>query len=170
LNWERFLLSAFPFIFAIFWLGILHWCAWMGGWTRLARQFTDDPMRGDQRDTYRPIRRAWFQSGSLGMMNYKSCLNVGVYETGVRLSVLWPFRPGHPPLFIPWSELAEGREKRLMFLFKRLEVFVGEPPVKVLLPVWVRDYIPADDGELDSDDSEMTIAESFLTPSKRALP
>jgi hypothetical protein len=133
MNWEKLLLSAFPLFFAILWLGILHAIAWMGGWTKLAREFPDN----EQHNAEKPIRRARFQSGSFGLMNYNSCLNIGIYEAGVRVSVLWPFRPGHPPLFIPWNELCEPREKRVFPFVRRLEVQVGEPPVNVLLPVWV---------------------------------
>jgi hypothetical protein len=81
MDWEKLLLSAFPVFFAGFWLGILHFCAWLGGWTTLARQFKDDGVRDDGRrddqlqadnsfrdntfPTNKPIRRAWLQSEAL---------------------------------------------------------------------------------------------------------
>jgi hypothetical protein len=157
MDFEKLLLSGLPLLFAILWLGILHFCAWMGGWTQLAREFADDGSRnksesknpsppaisssgwggGFPKDTHKPIRRRWFQSGSFGWMNYGSCLNIAVYDDGVRIAVLWPFRPGHAPLFIPWGELKEPRVRRVFPFVRRLEVKVGTPPVKVLLPVWV---------------------------------
>lgn len=137
MDWERVLLSGFPLFFAIFWLGILHFTAWAGGWTRLAREFADT-----EEHVAKPLRRAWFQSGSLGLMNYGSCLNMQAYEDGVRLAVLWPFRPGHPPLFIPWRELKEAHEKRVFPFVRRLKVEIGAPnPVRVLLPTWVGEYV-----------------------------
>jgi hypothetical protein len=39
------------------------------------------------------------------MGNCRSCLNFGSDETGLYLSVFPIFRPGHPPLLIPWSEI-----------------------------------------------------------------
>jgi hypothetical protein len=132
MDFEKLLLSGLPLLFAILWLGILHATAWLGGWTRLARTFADDGLR-----TEKPIQRRWFQSGSFGLMNYGASLNIATYEEGVRIAVLWPLRPGHPPLFIPWSGLKEPRVKRVFPFVRRLEVQVGRPPVEVLLPVWV---------------------------------
>jgi hypothetical protein len=136
MDWEKILLSAFPLFFAIMWLGILHLVAWMGGWTLLARDFADDGSH-----TEKSVRSKWMQSGSFGLMNYGSCLNIGIYEVGVRIAVLWPFRPGHAPLFIPWSELQEARVRRVFPFMKRLEVKIGQPAVKVLLPVWVGEEV-----------------------------
>jgi hypothetical protein len=31
---------------------------------------------------------------------------IGSDPVGLHLAVLFPFRPGHPPLFIPWSEVS----------------------------------------------------------------
>jgi hypothetical protein len=138
MNWEKLLLSAVPLFFAVMWLGILHLTAWLGGWTRLAHTFVYDGSR-----TEKPIQRRWFQSGSFGLMNYNSALNIAIYEEGVRIAVLWPFRPGHPPLFIPWSELREPRVRRVFPFVRRLEVQVGTPPVKVLLPVWMGEKVSA---------------------------
>jgi hypothetical protein len=44
-------------------------------------------------------------SGYVGLTSYGSCLIVGVDPTGIRLSILFPFRIGHPPLFLPWRAL-----------------------------------------------------------------
>lgn len=53
--------------------------------------------------------------------NYGSCLIVGVNPEGIRLSVLFLFRIGHPPLFIHWPEVSM-REKRFLFFFKQVEL------------------------------------------------
>ncbi len=137
MNWEPLIPAAILLFFPLFWIGICQIIGSMGGWTRLAGEFPDD----DRLHSTKPIRREWFQSGSFGLMNYNSVLQIGVYEEGVRLAVLGLFRAGHPPLFLPWSELKEPRVRRVFPFVRRLEVRVGERPVKALLPVWIEEYL-----------------------------
>ena len=40
------------------------------------------------------------------MTNYNNVLTIGANREGLYLSVLFIFRLGHPPLFIPWTETA----------------------------------------------------------------
>ena len=56
--------------------------------------------------------------------NYKHCLTVGADPTGLFLSVLFFYRVGHPPLFLPWSELSIRRRRRILF-FKYVEFRLG---------------------------------------------
>jgi hypothetical protein len=50
-----------------------------------------------------------------GWANYNGCLTVGGNVEGLYLSVLFLFRPGHPPLFVPWIEISGRIEKRRWF-------------------------------------------------------
>ncbi len=64
-------------------------------------------------------KRWHLRSGSMGLANYNGCLTLGSDAGGLYLAVLFMFRPGHPPLLIPWGEVtAEGR--RMLFLFNRV--------------------------------------------------
>ncbi|TWU29856.1 hypothetical protein [Bythopirellula polymerisocia] len=136
MNWEKLIPSAFIVFFPLFWIGICFALSWMGGWGRLAREYREHESHDSQ-----PIRTAWMRSGRFGWVNYNSCLNIGIHDAGLRLSVLFPFRVGHPPLFIPWGAMASARQKRIFF-FRFLEIQVGEPePVTVLLPEWVGEYL-----------------------------
>jgi len=73
-------------------------------------------------------KRFWFQSASMRMgTNYGNCLIVGVNREGIRLSVLFLFRIGHPPLFIPWPDVSMS-EKRFLFFFKQVELRFAKCP------------------------------------------
>ena len=130
---QEVLVAVGTLFFLLCWSGILNAIAWMGGWWHLAREFPDDALLHDRG----PVRRRRFQSGSFGLMNYNSALTIGVYEQGLRVAALWPFRPGHPPLFIPWSELVDARAKRVFPFVQRLQAQIGAARVTVLLPTWV---------------------------------
>jgi hypothetical protein len=86
--------------FTLWWCFVLWLSGWMSGWRALARHYrTDGPFHGR-------IRR--FQSIALGWGNYGGVTTVGTRADGLYLAVLLPFRPGHPPLFIPWGEVTSA--------------------------------------------------------------
>jgi hypothetical protein len=92
----------------------------LGGWRRLSEFFpAANPPEGT---------RFRMQSGSIGLVNYSSCLTIYSNDDGVYLSTLWPFRLGHPPLLIPWGEIHDVTTSR--FLWMEDAVFqVGSPTV-----------------------------------------
>ena len=98
----------------------------MGGWRQLAKRYT---CSGTIVGT-----TWWFQSAGIHCYvetNYGSCLTVKANNEGIGLSLLLPFRIGHPPLFIPWSEVEIG-EVRRFFFFKRVRLtFPEEPSVRI---------------------------------------
>ena len=48
--------------------------------------------------------------------NYNNCLTIGADPGGLYLSLLVFFRIGHPPLFIPWTEISLGGRRKIMFI------------------------------------------------------
>ena len=54
------------------------------------------------------------QSGDIGA-RYRGALIFSVQPDGLRMSVLFPFRVGHPPLLVPWSDVAFVEEKKALF-------------------------------------------------------
>jgi hypothetical protein len=104
------LLALFVALFAVVWFVVLNLIARFGGWTRLAAAYScREPFQGYQKR---------FSSGTLlgGMFlgmpcDYNGCLTVGANGDGLYLALLPPFRPGHPPLFVPWSEVRASVEK-----------------------------------------------------------
>jgi hypothetical protein len=108
-----------PFWFVLFFVGswIALWIAismllsFMSGWRSLARQFHSSvPPSGD---------RFRFATGSLGRgffpVSYSNCLTLTVGGEGIHLAVFFPFRPFHPPLFIPSAMIESAVEKRSLF-------------------------------------------------------
>ena len=128
-----------PILFAIgfpfMWVSISLLLSHVGGWAKLAEHYAD---RDDEKgDTY------YMRSGYVGAVNYKSCLIIRVCENGLRLSILFPFRIGHPPVFIPWDQFHSVSEKRVLF-FRFVDTYVGMPVVaNVVLPIWVHEHMPA---------------------------
>ncbi len=95
------------------WAGIMLVVSWLGGWAELARVYRPPrPFNG---------RRWWFQSASMRYrLNYGLCLIVGANAQGLSLSILLPFRPGHPPLFVPWSDITVASQKSRAFPYSLL--------------------------------------------------
>ena len=95
-----------------------------GGWSAMAARF---------RTAERPQGKVFrMQSGRIGAIDYRSCLTVHVSEAGMFLAVFPLFRLGNPPMFIPWSEFHNVREKKLLF-WRFVEAPIGTPPIARLL-------------------------------------
>ncbi len=90
--------ATFLVAFAALWVFICVLLSMIGGWSRLAE---------DYRARCNGACRRWrFQSAAMRFgTSYSSCLTIGVHNDGLCLSVLFPFRVGHPPLLIPWTDL-----------------------------------------------------------------
>ena len=98
-----------PLLFPFFWAFVCVVIAYVGGWRSLAATYrAQQPFEG---------QRWWFQSGSMRWgTGYNNCLTVGASPLGLHLSVLFLFRAGHPPLFIPWEDVTVG-SRRLLFMW-----------------------------------------------------
>lgn len=109
------------------WCLLLMLLARLGGWTAVARTYrATEPGHGL---LYR------FQSGSFAWVDYNGVLTLHVSADGVRIAVLWPFRPGHPPLMIPWQAIhvVEVIER---WWGRYCTMDVGAPPLaRVRLPL-----------------------------------
>lgn len=84
--------------FLVFWCALSFFIAALGGWLLLGgRYHRTEPYSGPTQS---------FVSGQMRwLVNYGSCLRVGADPQGLFLAVAFPFRVGHPPLFIPWSDM-----------------------------------------------------------------
>ena len=69
-----------------------------GAWRSLARSYPDD--RRPIREVFR-FKSAQFRSWA----SYNNCVNFSADQQGIRLSVVFLFRVGHPPISIPWSDV-----------------------------------------------------------------
>ena len=71
-----------------------------------------------------------FQSARFGLVNYKMCLHFGSSPSGLKLSVLLPFRFSHPALFIPWKDVQVESQESWLFPLVNLK-FLQCPNVSV---------------------------------------
>jgi hypothetical protein len=114
----------FAIVFPVFWCCICYLLSVTGGWWRLARRFrAKTPVAGT---TW------WFRYAEMHYYAgcfYRHCLNVTANADGIGLSLPFLFRPGHPPLFIPWSEILVSRTRRFIFLNRVHFAFPEEPSV-----------------------------------------
>ena len=121
---------AFILLFPFMWCGVCLLLSYLGGWHRLARQF---------KALTRPEGIAHYgQSGSVGIVAYRSCLTVYTNPDGIFISV-WPlFRIAHPTLFIPWTSIFETQE--ITFFIIRKTRFTAEvPPTTIRLGSFIAD-------------------------------
>lgn len=127
-----------PFIgFPLLWCTVSLVLAHIGGWAKLANHYLAVP------DREKRLERTYgMQSGYIGSTRYKGCLNFRIYEEGLGLSVLFLFRIGHPPLFIPWEQFHTISEKRV-FLTRFCKASIGHPVVAtVTFPMALRPHLP----------------------------
>ena len=91
----------FLILFLLIWILACYLLSIWGGWSRLAGDYrTDADIDGS----------VWrFQSGALRYgLRYNGCLTIGASPSGLHLRILFLFRMGHPPLFIPWSDIKKS--------------------------------------------------------------
>jgi hypothetical protein len=84
-------------LYIFFWCGLMIAIGRFGGWIRLAQRFhATAPFDGP---------KWYFQHAQLRWScNYSGAVTVGADGRGLHMAMLFPFRPGHPTLFIPWAE------------------------------------------------------------------
>ena len=128
------ILVAFPVFFIAIWSGVLFLLSRIGGWNRLARKYA----RGDRQPTGHYVSGV---AGRIGFADYNGVLVTYFNKEGFFLDVNPIFRPGHKPLFIPWSEVSERRTVNLLFA-KLEKLSIGRPKVGTIsLPTKVLDSI-----------------------------
>lgn len=95
--------AAFPLLFIASVVGIWIFVTWIAsrasGWHRLAQRF------GSPGPFASVGERVRFASAQIGWGNYSGALELRASTSGFYLAPIWAFRPFHPPLFIPWSEI-----------------------------------------------------------------
>ena len=112
---------AFPIFFVTLWCVVTFAISLASGWFALSRRFTK------QSDPYGETRSAgpFFNSVYTRFWTrYSGIVRMVAAKDALYLSVLFPFRIGHPPLCIPWKEIEIGRTK---YFFRRYVVLtLGE--------------------------------------------
>ena len=113
----------------------------LSGWYKLSQRFrAQSEPYGQTRSAgpffYTVYMRYWG--------HYSSIIRMTAAEDALYLSVLFPFRLGHPPLCIPWKEIQFGRTK---FFFRRYVVLtLGE---QARIPMRISERMARNLGILD---------------------
>jgi hypothetical protein len=109
----------FAVFFVLLLLAVLIVLNLASGWWSLVRDYrAEEPALG---------QRHWFASGRIGVhpllsVNYGNCLIVTVATGGFRLGLIFPFGVLSPPLFIPWSAVAQLEWRRADLLWHQARV------------------------------------------------
>ncbi len=75
--------------------------------------------------------------------NYNNCLVIAADPTGLYLATVFFFRIGHPPLFIPWTEISFLSRRKILFV-EFVEFRLGrEEQVPLLIRAGLADQIRA---------------------------
>jgi hypothetical protein len=93
------------------------------GWADLAARFQSDATFSGT--------RVGIISASVNGAKYKNSLILKYNEEGIYLRPVFLFRLFHKPVFIPWKEIKEVRDKKILF-YSFKELIVGNPFVAII--------------------------------------
>jgi hypothetical protein len=92
-------------------------------WSRLVEKFrTDAPFDGN---------RIGIISAGINSVNYGNSLILKCSQRGMYLKTVFLFRLFHPPVLIPWKEIKEVRNRKILFI-RTTELVVGNPFVALI--------------------------------------
>lgn len=124
----------FPYLFSLFfivvWWFALAGLARMSGWATLAEHYRADVDFDGARRRFQSMSMG---NGTLADVNFSNCVTLAVNTQTVGLSMLFPFRPYHPPLIIPLDDISIAPHK-VMWFFKAVRITARRAPeVKITL-------------------------------------
>lgn len=93
-------------------------------WNRLAKLYRTQEAP--------PQNFSRMQSGSVGLVEYKGTLNVGITPQGIYLSIFLLFRFGCKPLLIPWSAISKIEPANQLFI-QSFRLYLSSPKVTLIL-------------------------------------
>lgn len=125
-EWQPETPIGFAAFFAILWCSVSFFLATLGGWRLLAEAYRLQDRFDGSRWRFASARMRWG-------VNYNGCLTFGANEHGLYLAALFLFRLGHPPLFIPWSDLRARETQGVMFKYIEF-TFPGADGVTLRVP------------------------------------
>lgn len=129
------ILVAFPLVFGMMWCGVLFLLSHLSGWRRLAERYRASGQSGGHEFRW--------QSGYVGAVSYRNCLNVRVGPSGVSLALVRPLHVFHPDLQIPWAALSNPQSMKVLW-HESTRFDVGTPKVttirlpKTVVEAWKR--------------------------------
>lgn len=116
----QLIIMLFPAVFMAFWFLLVFSMGRLGKWGQLAEKYETTTLFSGQ--------RYMMQSAIIGRMRYRNALTFGANEKGVYLAIFVLFRMGHPPLFIPWSDIQTTETTVTVFKMKVIEFTFARVP------------------------------------------
>ncbi|HKR66909.1 MAG TPA: hypothetical protein VJZ00_24495 [Thermoanaerobaculia bacterium] len=128
-------IGGFIVLFIGSWIGIAYVISFMGGWGALAAQYpAPDDLVTDRNWNFRSARLR-------ANTRYNGAISIGTNPRGIRFSMIFLFRPGHKPIFVPWGDVTVTSEKRWLQTFTVFH-FARVPDVTIALwPELARDIL-----------------------------
>lgn len=134
---ELYIIFGFFTIFPLFWILVIQIISFASGWRSLALKFRTKQQA--------PANTRYGVSGMMGISRYNGVLNVGFDQIGLFLSVMFLFRPGQPPILIPWEEI-EKIEAGTWIFFGKVFRIRTKKGVQIMIPrkylESIGDYFP----------------------------
>ena len=118
--------AGFALYFVALWSVICYSISWFSGWHRLAQQFRCERSFEGERWRFRSGLMRW-------NTRFGGALMLGANREGFFIAVLFLFRIGQPPLFIPWSEITI--RQRQWWAMSQTGFVLGS---EAQIPLWVR--------------------------------
>ena len=103
--WAPLLVVASSSFFVGAWIATILLFSWLIGWRELASRYRAIRPHSGERFRLVSARMRW---GAV----YHGSAYLSADSDGLYLTVMSLFRAGHPPLFIPWSDISSTRERR----------------------------------------------------------
>ena len=111
-------------VFLLMWVTICYVLSKMSGWGELAKQYgTNEHLNGERWRFRSALMRA--------TVSYGGCLFFTANRQGLGVSILFPFRIGHPPIFIPWENFIISEEKKYFRLMIKFGIKKSGIPIYV---------------------------------------
>jgi hypothetical protein len=98
-----------PVLFVAVWVLALTFSSALSGWFTLANHFRSDLDPTGETRTAAPF---FFTVYFRYWTHYSGIVRLTTAADGLYLSVFFLFRPGHPPLRIPWNEIQFSQTRR----------------------------------------------------------
>lgn len=117
--WQNWLLHHplyFGLVFIVGWLSVSLYFSVITGWRTLAEKYL--AKEKPKSKLIQGVSVSWGSSALAGNIYTFASIEKGLY-----LSVLFPFRFGHPPVLVPWRDVKARRVQKL--LSKKVEFSIG---------------------------------------------
>ncbi|MCA9898847.1 MAG: hypothetical protein H6654_15950 [Ardenticatenaceae bacterium] len=102
------IILGFLVTFPLFWSTIVYLISRLGGWGSMAEAYPyREPLAAHCYALQGAILRYSF--------SYRNVVKICADAEGVYFSVLFLFRPGHAPFFVPWTEISGTKKQYFLF-------------------------------------------------------